>query len=163
MPCVTVKPFKESPEVWRLSHLLIPQHSKIRLSFRELQDVALDIVTTAWGAIEASLAREQASPLLSYESFIRRSHQYLEELLTDRGVSSVNSVRRIPATVPMPRYVGVVRLVSSAFGAIDVLVDTTSTKQNLNILAVFVRKSTRRLSSAIAGALAKLCECPLLK
>jgi hypothetical protein len=119
-------------EIWRLTHILVPLHPKIRLSFAQLYTAGLDIVYKAQSfAIASSPTSGPVTTL--WRSRIFRSSVYLEALLRE-GKSSI--VKQLCDTVPLSRYIGVIRVDAPGLDTLDVLLDTTSTERNLNCLAV---------------------------
>jgi len=147
-----------SAEEWLLTHVLTPLHSKIRLSIPELRDLALDIVS----GLKSATPRPD-TVWLSFEAFVMRSHEYTLDLLLNAKTSQIDTVLDLSATVPLPRYVGVIRLTDHVLGAVDVLVDTTSTAQNLHISAVFLRHSRGAASRVFAKIIADSCGCPVVR
>jgi hypothetical protein len=62
----------------------------------------------------------------------------------------------------LPRYVGVVSLSADYLGIIDVIVDTTSTRRNLQLLAVINRGKQTEFSRPVGEYLATtVCGCAL--
>lgn len=145
-------------EPWRLSHLLIPFHAKIRCSFTSLRRRARQTV----GFLTAYQRAANIAPdSVSFVTWIRRSHRYVKELLT-KATMRPEAIEQLIASVALPRYVGVIRLESDSFGPVDVLVDTTSTDKNFHISAVVVTDSSRELTVVLAELLAAECSCPLV-
>jgi len=58
---------------------------------------------------------------INYENWIAKSPDYIEELVLDRAAVSAQRIQELCASVPLPRYVGIVRLTSSLIGTIDLL------------------------------------------
>jgi hypothetical protein len=67
-------------------------------------------------------------------------------------------VERLVYETALSRYVGTVMLQSESIGKIDLLVDTTSTINNINFLAVIV-KEPGKYSDRIAELLNNSCRC----
>jgi hypothetical protein len=119
-----------------LTHILVPLHPKIRLSFAQLYTAGLDIVYKAQSfAIARAFASSERTKQVTtlWKSRIFHSSVYTEALLRD-GKSAI--VERLCDSVPLSRYVGVIRIEALGLDAFDVLLDTTSTERNLNCLAV---------------------------
>ncbi len=129
-------PLREDPagETWRLTHALIPMHAKIRLSFGELQRVSLRIVDYANAFRETLLSRRPAAT--TWDSWISKSHEYVESLIVGSPKAPATVVEKLTESVPLPRYVAVIRVKAHDLDPIDVLLDTTSTERNLEALAV---------------------------
>jgi hypothetical protein len=124
-------------EPWRLTHLLIPLHPKIRLSFAQLYTAGLDLVYKAQSFAMAQAAGSPAGTgrvTTVWKSRILRSNVYMEYLLREAGRSA--TVEKLCKTVRLSRYVGSVRVEAPGLDPFDVLLDTTSTERNLNCLAV---------------------------
>jgi hypothetical protein len=118
-------------EEWDLTHLLIPLHNKIRLSFAQLYDAGLDLVDKAQAC--ASVANKGPVTTI-WRSRIVRSSVYMDSLLGQSGGSDI--VKKLCISVRLSRYLGSVRIHAPGFDGFDVLLDTTSTERNLNCLAV---------------------------
>jgi hypothetical protein len=116
---------------WTVTHILVPLHVKIRLSFAELYSAGLFLVFYAQAFGTAIGVQD---PRVFWKCRISRSHWYLEYLLRDPGRSQM--VEHLCQSVDFSRYIGVVRVETSFLGTFDVLLDTTSTERNLNCLAI---------------------------
>jgi hypothetical protein len=124
-------------ETWRLTHILIPLHPKIRLSFAQLYTAALDLVDKAqsYAKARSSVSPAGSIPVTTvWKSRILRSTIYLEHLLREAGGAA--TVEKLCKTVRFSRYVASVRIEAPGLDAFDVLLDTTSTERNLDCLAV---------------------------
>jgi hypothetical protein len=150
-------------EVWAMTHILLPMHNKVRLSFANLRDVA---IAAAWRVyqdgqkINLVLGGRIKDTSITFETMIVRGHKYIEQSFMDRG--SPDRALRLCRTIPMARYLGVVRLTSSFFDPLDLLVDTTSTLRNLYCLGVVLLDTKNPLTPRIANSLAKHCSCPVV-
>jgi hypothetical protein len=156
-PSLTIFPQQNAPEEWTLTHVLTPVHSKIRLSVPDLRDLALDLVKEV-----LSSTSDPPQPWLSFEVLAMRSHEYAEDSLSDATTPQFKTILALAETIPLSRYVGVIRLTNQKLGEVDVLVDTTSTAQNLNVSAVHLRRSRGIASRGFAKRLADACSCPLI-
>jgi hypothetical protein len=126
-------------ETWVLTHILVPLHPKIRLSFAQLYTAGLDIVYKAQSfAIASSPSSKPITTL--WKSRIFRSSVYIDSLLGE-GKSEI--VKQLCNKVPLSRYIGVIRVDATGLDTFDVLLDTTSTERNLNCLAVVQLGKTR--------------------
>ena len=141
-------------EEWVLTHILIPIHAKIRLSFRGVYTAGLKIVCEVQAFAEARLGVE--NPAVSWSSRIVRSHSYIESLLRDKRTAPL--VDRLCRTVPLPRYVGVLHVEAGSLDPFDVLLDTTSTERNLNCPAL-VRFGNSHKSSGLYQFIARRYQC----
>ncbi len=147
----------EEDDDWVLSHVLIPMHSKIRLSFQSLRDVGSGIVFQLADMIHALDNTNSDSILI--DTRIIRSYRYVKELLLKKA--TINQVERFCSTFHLPRYTGIIQLRSKFFGAIDLLVDTTDTARNLHCLAIVGLSETTQQSKEVLEFLAKKYEAEL--
>jgi hypothetical protein len=148
-------------ETWYLSHILLPMHSKIRLSLGDLRELGITLVSSAH-AFRESLLRVGPT-ITSWSSWISRSHSYLESLRVTKDRLSPRVVEELCRSLMFPRYVGVVRIEADDLDALDLLVDTTSTPRNLNCLGIIQTANTRSNTNTLADSLAFHCECPLFR
>lgn len=144
-------------ETWVLTHILIPLHVKIRLSFAQLHAAGWALVTRAqsWAlsgkAMDAPQEADKTNTV--WRSRIFRSTAYLEDLLGKQGNSAkVDSLCRF---VRLPRYLGVIRIQSSGLDPFDVLLDTTSTERNLNCLAIMQLAAAHPETAALCRLMVK--------
>lgn len=157
---------EKNSETWNLTHILIPMHSKIRLSFAGLREVTIRIVTDI--AKNLVLNEFNNSPLivpdleLSYEMKIVRATSYLDELIFGENNFDTTKLKNFCLDIPLSRYVGIIQLKSPQLGNFDVLVDTTSTKRNLNFLAILLRGNQQADSQPFTSWLAEKCKCPAI-
>jgi hypothetical protein len=75
---------------------------------------------------------------------------------------SVDRIRKLCTTIPLPRYVGIVRLAASFFEPIDILIDTTSSRNNIHCLNIIIVNGTRGHTTYMAQHLANVYGCHLL-
>jgi hypothetical protein len=123
--------FQRQKETWILTHILIPMHAKIRLSFRGLYEAGLEILLQVQAFLESQLRIKK--PGTSWTSQIVRSHSYIESLLR-AGQSALAD--RLCESIPLPRYMGIIHIEAPSLDPFDVILDTTSTERNLNCLGV---------------------------
>jgi len=131
--------FGKATERWELTHILIPIHSKIRLSFGYMQQAADQIVAevqTVRELIEQVTETKFRKPVVSYETWIERSYLYIESLL-DEGVNTAQ-LAALSWRTSLSRYVAIIRISATFFGTCDVLIDTTGTHRNSNTLGIVV-------------------------
>jgi hypothetical protein len=157
----------EQTEEWTLTHILIPMHAKIRLSFSSLRALAFLIVSRLHAVFDVLRARKRLTPTqdrtVCFQTWISLSHRYLEELLVPNRMADPVRVEELCNRIPLPRYVGVVRLTSAAgIDPIDVLVDTTSTKTNLHLLAVMPLRGRKSHTRFAAETLSSELNCPFI-
>jgi hypothetical protein len=130
---------------------------KVRVSFGELRIAALHII----GRVHACRRFLMLNPVVtSWDSWIVRSHRYVEQLIVSEHEVSDSLVERLCGEVPLSRYVGVVRVQADDLDPIHVLLDTTGPERNLNCLAVIQVANSRHNTSSIADFLAKHYHCP---
>lgn len=147
-------------EEWELSHILIPMHGKIRLSFGELRRAAVDLVNIVHACRESVLAERTVDT--QFQAWIPRASAYMESLLMGTPAFPPRSVERLCQRIPLSRYLGVIRLTADDLDPTDVLLDTTSTERNLYHLAVLPCGSTRGRSRDLAEILSKTLGCPTI-
>ena len=121
----------DKEEMWELKHIVIATHSKIRLSISGLRECALRLVA------RMHLLREFLEQVpnlghlpektVSFETRILRSHRYVLNIIKTSNSKPYQSVEEL-CRMPLPRYVGIVRVGARSLGKIDLLVDTTSTQ-----------------------------------
>lgn len=148
-------------EKWTLTHILIPMHNKIRLSFGGLRKITVgSLVPRLHSARVSRGIVVNAHGPVTFSNRIIRPQSYIEELLRnpDIGLDSMDVLR---STVPFSRYVGIVRMHASFTAPIDVLLDTTSTLRNIVCLGVLPYK-VKGNSLGLASSLADSLGCPLL-
>ncbi len=148
-------------EEWDVLQILIAMHAKIRLSFAALRRLAMDFLFTLHAYQEARFGVGRPAGTILFDTWISRSHTYIERLFTKRVVSS-EVVARLCEEVPLPRYLGIVRLSSSHLDPIEILLDTTSTERNPNLCAILVTSANYPETSPASGFLASEYDCPLI-
>ena len=116
---------------WKLTHILLPLHLKIRFSFGELYEAGLKLLTDE---IQPFLTVIGARGETNWETKILRSHIYIDSLM--RTFEMDKLVGRLCERVRLSRYLGVIRFESPGLDPFDVVLDTTSTARNLNFLAI---------------------------
>ena len=144
---------------WNLSHILIPMHAKVRLSFSGLRNVAVRLAETAQAFREAALG--QNDPIL-FDLWISPSAFYLENLLQSAGDIESQRVENLWETIPLPRYVGVVRLEAANLDPIHFIVDCTSTERNVHSLAVLSIGTSRPGTAHLTKSLADIYQCQVV-
>ncbi len=148
-------------ETWLLSHILIPMHAKIRLSFGDLRKAAIHVVRSVH-SFRANVMNVPET-VISWDSRIIRAHNYVEEILLfgEQRVSDL-LVERLCAAVCFSRYLALVRIRADDLDPIDVLLDTTSTERNLTALAVVRIGNSQPNTAAMAALLGKHYDCPVI-
>jgi hypothetical protein len=140
-------------EEWSVTHILIPIHPKIRLSFSGLQEVGIEVAKLIQWYFLQELKLEK--PNITLDAAILRGYSYVEELLFEKSGFGAEQLEQFCSEVSLPRYIGRVRVRNPLIGTIDVLVDTTGTVRNLYCSAVVCRAPTAQYAGAIGGFLAK--------
>ncbi len=153
----------QGTETWTVTHVLVPIHSKIRLSLAVLRQLALQLVARMHQvreAIEKDLPPGLIQdPMIAFESWIVRATKYVESAFLGTQDLPPQRISDFCERVTMARYLGVVRLTASYFDPIDVLIDTTSTEKNPHFLGVFAPRSSAPLANRLAERLARESEC----
>jgi len=146
-------------KAWRLSHILVPMHNKVRLSFSQLRTTALWIAGN-FQSRRLNLGMERVRTEIA--AWIERSHSYIESQFEKQNRLPDAALESLCDEIPLSRYVGIVRLTAEDIGAIDVLLDTTSTERNLQCLAVIRREAERPPTTEIARFVAERLGCRYL-
>lgn len=138
-------------------------HAKIRLSFAGIRRIAHLIIRECGLQLRTlvSASKPEDFPILVFETRIERSTRYIENLLFDQSIRSA-SVANLASTVPLSRYVGVIKVQSTATGSFEILVDTTSTISNINYLALVVKGNLAEHGKQITERLATACRCRVI-
>ncbi len=144
---------------WFLTHILIPMHAKIRLSFSGLREISFRLLEAIQAFRESVLGQVGA---LSFDPRITPSHLYLKELLTSEPEVTPERVERLWSKVPLPRYVGIVRIEADFLDPIHFLVDCTSTERNVHSLAVLALRTKRDETPHVVKFLADRYDCPVI-
>jgi len=156
----------QKTEAWTMTHVLVPIHSKIRLSLAVLRQLSLQLAATTHQTREAIEKHLPGGfiqdPTISFESWIVRAHRYVESAFLDMQDLVPQRVSDLCEKVTMARYLGVVRLTASYFDPIDVLIDTTSTEKNPHFLGLFTPRSSLPLTRVIGQRLARAARCQLV-
>jgi hypothetical protein len=159
-------------EAWELTHILVPTHSKVRLSLSTLRNVALRLCQVVNGFRTARLglppneaessAIKNPELTIIFETMISRNYDYVESLITgEHGLAKAELIRFL-STVMLSRYIGVIRLQAEYLGEVDVIVDTTSTPSNLYFLAIVATKKAGEGTDLLAQHLSHECQCPFI-
>jgi hypothetical protein len=143
---------------WQLSHVLVPMHPKIRLSFAELRGAAIQIVKSAH-AHRQWLDVPIESPSVDYR--ILKAHAYVESLRSEPDVTD-SLVENLCKSVAFSRYVACVRIQADDLDPIDVLLDTTSTQKNVGSLAIVQTRNTLPLTAVMAALLGAQFRCQVI-
>jgi hypothetical protein len=157
---------KDRYETWRLAYVLVPLHNKIRFSFAGLRDIALKVVPAAHAARDllAAIGGVTADRSLTVSNWLSRSTRYLE-LLSSGEEERVDPThfRFLCKRVPLPRYVGVIRIVAKhGMDPLDVLVDTTSTRRNPHVIGVLPLRGELPETSFVADRLGGTLGCSVI-
>lgn len=151
-----------TPEEWHLTHILIPIHPKVRLSFGYLQEVATAVVAevlTLRELIEGSRLGTTGIKPVAYETWIQRSYKYLQTLLLESKVPKFR-IEKLSRGIALSRYVAVIRVSCDFIGQVDVVIDTTGTYKNSQVLAILSIKNSTAMTDIVLNALAKTLGAP---
>jgi hypothetical protein len=156
--------YEDQVERWRLTHILVPTHQKIRLSFGNLREIGLKISAAVNRIRDGYIDDEILSPSTEktqtiFNVSVKRTHSYLDDLRFQK--SQGETARRLASEVPLPRYLGVVSIRTTFMQWLDVLVDTTSTLRNSHLLAV-VCPPGDQVGIQLGGSLSTEFECTLI-
>jgi hypothetical protein len=149
-------------QVWDISHILIPLHSKIRLAFSHLRSFAgmLADQINRYSRRIVSVAPEIAGELPCVDVWIERAHRYIERLRVESKNLGADEIVAISNSLALARYLGVIRLRASYLDPIDVLIDTTSTQRNPSCIGVVAIGKDSSLTQVFAQHIAKDCGAP---
>lgn len=139
-------------EDWKLTHILLPLHPKIRISFGELYEAGLKLLTEE---IQPFLTALGVSGATNWETKILRSYVYIDSLMGTLGMDK--RVGRLCEKVHLSRYLGIVRFELPNLDSFDVVLDTTSTARNLNFLAVVKLGRLKPYAAQLCGNIAQAC------
>ena len=158
-----LRPPTPGTEAWTVTHVLVPIHSKIRLSLAVLRQLALQLAAATHRVREAIGQNLPPGfiqdPTIAFETWIVRATKYVESAFLGTKNLVPQRIFDFCENMTMARYLGVVRLTASYFDPIDVLIDTTSTEKNPHFLGVFTPRSSLPLTSFIGQLLARVSRC----
>lgn len=151
-------------EKWKLSHILIPMHAKIRLSFVELREMAISVVNLVGSFMDSfmKLTETTIEKVIQMTSWITKSSDYRSHLFFGKTGLSKEKCNNFNEEINLPRYVGIIRLSHKIFGVIDVLIDTTNIAKNPNFLAVISRTANKEFSEDLVKVISGDLECPFI-
>ena len=149
----------KSAEMWTVTHMLVPVHPKIRLSFSGLRNIsiALCLDINAFG-LSAKKPPASADRKVTVDYRINKNFKYVEEITIGDEAINLKKLRQFHDKLILPRYLGIINLKANFFGEIDVLVDTTSTLSNLNFVGIISRGPGLRHDTLVKH-LSHLCQC----
>ena len=149
---------------WIVQHVLIPLHSKIRISFNDLRNMSLKwLIPTIQRVVASQGAEGDYGHLrpVRFRCWIERGHRYVQRVLTEQLLSPAEAVR-FRTHCFMPRYLGIIRCSSDTFGQFDLLVDTTSPRPNYFWVALLAGREVTAQGNVrhlIAEHIAARCRC----
>lgn len=152
-------------ERWKLRHILIPIHGKIRLSFASLREITIELIKLirAFEELYSSQITRTDIGIIQFRTLILRAPIYVQHLFY--GYQKLAKVQRdrFNKKVLLSRYVGVARLTSDTFGILDVLFDTTSTLKNPHCVGIVARTKNELFPLILAEFLSEELKCPLIE
>ena len=155
--------YSDEDETWLLTHILVPMHAKIRLSFGVLRELAISVAKDVealkkiyFELRDPEIAKEHS---VLFETLILRAHIYSEQFLLGKRNSKIE---RLSNGIAMSRYVGVIRFSGTYFGSFDLLIDTTSTPKNIHCLGLLSTGKTTTFTRLLGEILAGHYDCPLI-
>ncbi len=156
---------KSEPETWQITHILIPLHPKIRLAYPGLRVLALRVVKEVLQLIETHQipSDELPDPAITIDTWIVRAHKYVESLFLGVEDAVPDRITRLGTAISLARYIGIIRISAAYFDPIDIIVDTTSTRSNVQFLAVVMVREAQAPTNLISRYLAKILECELVE
>jgi hypothetical protein len=148
---------------WALTHILIPMHGKVRLSFDELRSAARNIIDRINSYRKTFVSEKESLDYgVTFETFISRSPAYIEQYIFGPIRISRKKLNILKTQLLLSRYVAVIRLSSSYFGQIDFLIDTTSTPRNIHSLHIVTIGKKTREQEDLVNFLSEEYHCPKL-
>jgi len=160
---LTIDPERDGKraEHWIVTHLLVPVHPKIRLSFSSLRRIAIEVCLEI-----NAIGNSAASPLSKGEKItvaykIEKGSKYAEGIVLNENNVDLNRLSKFYENLVLPRYLGIIKVTASWLGEIDILVDTTSTVSNLDFVGLISRNKTQN-SEFLLKELSHLCQCPFI-
>jgi hypothetical protein len=145
---LTIQGPTEDP--WKVTHVLVPMHPKVRLSFSALRHIAQKMIKYVQHQLDLDRGelRKGEDPII-FETRIERSHHYITKALQTRRFTP-HMVQQLSVQTVLSRYIGVITLRSNRLEPLEILVDTTNTERNANFLAVIApRVSTPETDTAV--------------
>jgi hypothetical protein len=145
---LTIEGPTEDP--WQVTHVLVPMHPKVRLSFSALRHIAQKMIKYVQHQLDLDKGelRKGKDPIV-FETRIERSHHYIARALQTRRFTP-KMVQQLSSQTVLSRYIGVITLRSNRLEPLEVLIDTTNTERNANFLAVIAPKvSTQETDTAV--------------
>lgn len=160
-------PGRGGSEEWVLTHILIPTHPKIRISFAGLRQIAAGINKIIQALCDESIESGEEAPtedarITMINCRIMRAHKYGEMLLFRPESCDVPKFEKFVKTVPMARYLGVISFEVPFLGSFDVLIDTTSTDRDIHCLGVVSRGSLTEIGRSIVSHIANILYSPII-
>ena len=154
----------EGTERWKLRHILIPIHGKIRLSFASLREITIDLIKMirAFGEIYSNVMTKVEVGTIQFRTLILRAPIYVQHLLYGQHKLAESQRNKFNRKVLLSRYVGVARLTSKSIGILDILFDTTSTLKNPHCLGIVARIKNEVFALTVAEFLAEELKCTLI-
>lgn len=149
---------------WKLSHILIPLHAKIRLSFAELREIAILLIRkiSAFKLTYSSATGIDLGRMIQIQTWMVKNTDYIKHLFFGNRRLSKEKCYEFQSLIGLSRYIGVIRLEDTSFGVIDILIDTTNISKNPNFLGVICRASNKGLSEDLAQVISIDLRCPLI-
>ena len=149
-------------ETWNVTHVLVPMHSKIRLSFDSIFTFS-KLISNMIDTFMKQVAEEpHQNGRLEVDSWISKSHQYVENLILDSTAPNSDRVWAVSNRIALARYIGIIRVSGEFFSSVDVVFDTTSTKRNTHLLGVVIPKLSEGYTELVAKFLSQQLKCPLV-
>jgi hypothetical protein len=154
----------EGSDPWKLRHILIPIHGKIRLSFAPLREMTIDLIKMmrSYGELYSKKEGKVDLGIIQFRTLILRAPIYVQHLFYGQQKLAAAGRAKFDKKVLLSRYVGVARLSSDVFGILDILFDTTSTLKNPHCLGIVARIKDAVFPLKLAGFLSQELKCPLI-
>jgi hypothetical protein len=143
---------------WTVSHILIPMHAKIRLSFGSLRLVARNLVESVQ-AFRESVGGQPRPSTITIDLRIELSHQYVRHLFNAEPALDVRDIECFLEQVRMPRHLGVIQMKSDSIDPIDFILDCTSTESNTLALGALAMSNVLPETGEVRHFVADFFKC----
>jgi hypothetical protein len=129
------------PDIWAITHLMVPLHPKIRLAFSDLYTFSTLTIEAIDFFVALAPEKSKGSPkTLNLEYWIAKSRVYRHHALYGPNrLSSDEARNRLNNEHDFSRYIGIIRVKDRSIGTIDIVVDVTNTNRHMNVWLIMGR------------------------
>lgn len=155
---------KEKDDHWKISHILVPMHEKIRLPFSGLSDLArqtADVILRY--RVTFKIPRSHIPDgTVQADTRIIRAHKYIESFFSEKSPALIPRIKKLATDTALSRYIGIIRFTTQYADPIDLLVDTTSTKRNIHLIGIIAAGSNSPHTPLLSLWLSTHLNCTLI-